>query len=60
MASGTIEVTSSDVFEALTMCNATTRYERVLNEDGERLADIVADRIIAKLVGKLQANEDGE
>jgi hypothetical protein len=57
MAHGEITVTGDDVFEALTICSARSGYERVLSDEGEKLADLVSDRIIAKLATKLQAKE---
>ena len=56
MAQGTITVTGDDVVEALTTKNMN--YERVLNQDGETLGDLLAEYILAALIARLQAKHN--
>lgn len=58
MAYGTFNVSGDDVVEALTEQCATTNYERRLNDDGERLADLIAERLMQKLLERLSKKED--
>lgn len=53
MAYGEIKVSGDDVIEALTVCNYATNYERILNDDGHKLADLIADKVLAILGQKL-------
>lgn len=60
MAYGELKVTGEDVYEALTLCGASTRYERVLNDDGERLAQLIAHRVIAIIQARLACDPKEE
>lgn len=55
MAYGEIKVSGADVLEALTYCNAASKYERLLNDDGERLADMIAERVLSRIKNLLYA-----
>ena len=57
MTQGTIQIDGDDVLEALTEKNRTT-YERVLNSDGETLADLLTEYVMVALVGRLQEKPD--
>jgi len=60
MAYGEIKVSGDDVFEALTVCSVASGFERVLSDEGEKLADLLAEYITARMVRKLQAMEPSE
>lgn len=47
MAYGEMKVTGDDVVNALTTCSAKTAYETVLNDEGEKLAQLIATRVLA-------------
>lgn len=53
MAYGELTVRGTDVLEALTTCNGLTRYERVLNDAGEELAQLIAKHVLLTLQAKL-------
>jgi hypothetical protein len=53
MAYGEIKVSGDDVYEALTECNRAGNYERVLNNEGHKLAELIAKRVLAILQAKL-------
>lgn len=47
-------VSGEEIVEALTHADASTNYERRLNEKGERLADFIADRVILRILSRLK------
>jgi len=58
MAYGEIEIYGTDVLEALTFQNRNEEYRRELTDDGKKLADLLADHIIARLKLSVTTKEE--
>jgi hypothetical protein len=51
MAMGTVKIDGDEILEALTFMNRS--YTRELTGEGEALADLIAERVIAEILKRL-------
>ena len=57
MAYGSLKITADEIYEALTVCNHSTGYVRRLNDDGDRLAELITERVLDRLTKLLAQRE---
>lgn len=60
MAHGTMTIDGDDVLNALSESNARTKFNRVLNSEGEILADLIAERALAEVLKRLGTKPEGD
>lgn len=58
MAYGEFKISGDDVYEALTRYDKN--YNRVLSEEGDKLADLIVERLLSVLASKLLRKPDDE
>ena len=51
MAMGTVKIDGDEILEALTFMNRS--YTRELTSEGEALADLIAERVLAEILKRL-------